>query len=367
MTRPCVVQKYGGSSMADVEGIRSVAARVVQTRRTGVDVVVVVSAMGNTTNELLALASEISPTPGRRELDLLISVGERVSMTLLAMAIQELGEPAQSFTGSQSGIITDTQHVAAAVIEVRPYRIRRALDEGQIAIVAGFQGVSQTGEVTTLGRGGSDTTAVVLTAALGAEYCEICSDVDGVYSADPRVVHDAERLDELSLDSAMAMAQAGSKVLLVDALDQAARHGVTLSAGATQKASGSGTRVSPGPVSEPVVGIAADCELWLVPSGAERVAFQGAVRAHLVDGRILVDGRNLPDPSTWDTEALPVATVSVIGRAVVTDPAVSSRASQAVRGIAPNAIFWASGATWTAMVSREHADNVEVALHTAVR
>ena len=141
--RPVVVQKYGGSSVADVERIRSVAERVVQTRRTGVDVVVVVSAMGNTTNELLALASEISSTPGRRELDLLISVGERVSMTLLAMAIQELGEPAQSFTGSQSGIITDTQHVAAAVIEVRPHRIRRALDDGQIAIVAGFQGVSE--------------------------------------------------------------------------------------------------------------------------------------------------------------------------------------------------------------------------------
>ena len=199
MSRRCVVQKYGGSSVADVARIRTVAERVVETRRTGVDVVVVVSAMGNTTNELLALASEISPDPGRREVDLLISVGERVSMTLLAMAIEALGEPAQSFTGSQSGIITDNQHVAARVIEVRPHRIRRALDEGRIAIVAGFQGVSLNGEVTTLGRGGSDTTAVVLTAALGADHCEICSDVDGVYTADPGSVTAARRLDELSL------------------------------------------------------------------------------------------------------------------------------------------------------------------------
>jgi aspartate kinase len=367
VARPCVVQKYGGSSVADVERIRSVAERVVQTRRTGVDVVVVVSAMGNTTNELLALAGEISASPGRRELDLLISVGERVSMTLLAMAIQELGEPAQSFTGSQSGIITDTQHVAAAVIEVRPHRIRRALDEGQIAIVAGFQGVSEAGEVTTLGRGGSDTTAVVLTAALGAEYCEICSDVDGVYSADPRIVAAAERLDELSIESAMAMARAGSKVLLVDALEQASQRGVTLSAGATHKASGSGTRISPGPVSDAVVGVAADDGLWLVPAGVDISAFQGAVRAHLLDGRILVDGRNLPDPGTWNTEALPVATVSAIGRSVVADPDVTLKAYQAIQAIAPDAVWWASGATWTAIVPRKYVQVAEEALHAAVR
>ncbi len=366
MARPCVVQKYGGSSVADVERIRSVAERVVQTRRTGVDVVVVVSAMGNTTNELLALAGEISSSPGRRELDLLISVGERVSMTLLAMAIQELGEPAQSFTGSQSGIITDTQHVAAAVIEVRPHRIRRALDDGQIAIVAGFQGVSQTGEVTTLGRGGSDTTAVVLTAALGAEYCEICTDVDGVYSADPRVVKAAERLDELSLDSAMAMARAGSKVLLVDALEQAAEHGVTLSAGATHKPSGSGTRIIPGPAADAVVGVAADDGLWLVSGASDPSAFHGAVRAVLVDGRMVVDGRNLPDPATWGMEAQPVATVSAIGRSVVTDPTMTMKAVHAVRQIVPDAVCWANGVTWTAIVSREQAQLAEQELHAAL-
>ena len=228
-----VVQKYGGSSVADVARIRSVAARVVATVHAGHQVVVAVSAMGNTTSELLALARSVSSRPGRRELDLLISVGERVSMTLLAMAIQDLGIDAASFTGSQSGIITDERHVAARVLEVRPYRIREALDAGQVAIVAGFQGVSRAREVTTLGRGGTDTTAVVLAAALGAEYCEICSDVDGIYSADPRVVPQARKLDEMPLDGAIALGAAGSKVLLTDALEYARRHGVKLHAGAT--------------------------------------------------------------------------------------------------------------------------------------
>ena len=366
MARPCVVQKYGGSSVADVARIRGVAERIVQTRREGKDVVVVVSAMGNTTNELLALAAEISPNPGRRELDLLISVGERVSMTLLAMAIQELGEPAQSFTGSQSGIITDTQHVAATVVEVRPHRIRRALDEGQIAIVAGFQGVSQTGEVTTLGRGGSDTTAVVLTAALEAEYCEICSDVDGVYTADPRVVSEALRLDDVPLDAVMSMARSGSKVLLVDALEQAAKHGVTLSAGATSKASGSGTRIVPGPTPDAVVGVAADSGLWLLPSGAEPSGFRGAIRAQLADGRIVVDGRNLPDPSTWGVSAAPVATVSAVGRSVVSDPDVSKRAMNAVKSVCSDATCWAVGDTWTVMVERQMATEVERVVHAAL-
>ena len=366
MSRPCVVQKYGGSSVSNVAQIRAVAERVVKTRREGLDVVVVVSAMGNTTNELLALASEISPNPGRRELDLLISVGERVSMTLLAMAIQELGEPAQSFTGSQSGIITDTQHVAAAVVEVRPYRIRRALDEGQIAIVAGFQGVSRTGEVTTLGRGGSDTTAVVLTAALGAEYCEICSDVDGVYSADPRVVDQAKRLDEIPLDAAIAMSRSGSKVLLAEALEQAAENGVTLSAGATAKPAGSGTRIPPGPVPDAVVGVAADSALWLIQAGEDLGFCRGSVRAHLVDGRTLVDGRNLPDPDTWGVDALPVAAISVVGRSVVADPIVRSKAIEAVQRIVPDAESWANGDTWTVLIGREAASAVEAAVHDAL-
>jgi len=364
--RQCVVQKYGGSSVSDVARIRAVAERVVQTRRSGVDVVVVVSAMGNTTSELLALANEVSERPGRRELDLLISVGERVSMTLLAMAIQDLGEPAQSFTGSQSGIITDNHHVAARVLEVRPYRIRRALDEGQIAIVAGFQGVSSDGEVTTLGRGGSDTTAVVLTAALGASYCEICSDVDGVYSADPRTVPTANRMDEVSLEAALEMAHAGSKVLLAEALEQAQRLEVTLMAGATRNPAGSGTRVTPGARDSSVVAIARDEGLYLTPAGADLGPMAGAITAHLADGRALIDGRNLPDATTWDTPARAVATVSVIGREIVRRPALTARAMTAIRACCEPEAVWAQGTRLTALVERDQAAPIEARLHAAL-
>ena len=183
-----VVQKYGGSSVADVGKLRYVAERVMQTARRGHQVVVVVSAMGDTTDELLAMAKQLSPNPERRELDMLLSAGERISMALLSMAIRELGGDAISFTGSQSGIITNDRHVDARIIEVRPFRVQDELARGRIVVVAGYQGVSYKREVTTLGRGGSDTTAVAMAAALDAEYCEICSDVDGVYSADPRVV-----------------------------------------------------------------------------------------------------------------------------------------------------------------------------------
>ena len=366
MKRRCVVQKYGGSSVADVQRIRAVAERVVATRRTGVDVVVVVSAMGNTTSELLALAREVSNNPGRRELDLLISVGERVSMTLLAMAIQDLGEPAQSFTGSQSGIITDTHHVAARVLDVKPHRIQRALDDGQIAIVAGFQGVSKTGEVTTLGRGGSDTTAVVLTAALGAEYCEICSDVDGVYTADPRNVSDAQRMEDVSLDAAISMAEAGSKILLAEALAQAKAKGVTLMAGATNKASGTGTRVRPEAVEETVVGIARDEHLYVAEAGVDLRLVAGAITARLTDGRAVIDGRNLPDSATWGFIPQPVATVSAIGQAVVSDPSVTQLAKTAIGAVAEDPLIWAQGNRLTAMVAREEAAEVERALHAAL-
>ncbi|HLT39844.1 MAG TPA: aspartate kinase, partial [Enhygromyxa sp.] len=191
---PIVVQKYGGSSVADVDRIKQVAARIVETRKQGKRLVVVVSAMGKTTDQLLARAREISPSPSRRELDMLLSCGERISMALLSMAVSELGFESISLTGSQCGIITNDRHSGARIIEVRPIRVQDELDKGRIVIVAGFQGVSYKREVTTLGRGGSDTTAVALAAALGAEYCEICSDVDGVYTADPRVVSAAQML-----------------------------------------------------------------------------------------------------------------------------------------------------------------------------
>lgn len=369
-----VVQKYGGSSVADVPRVRQVARRVLETVEQGWRVVVVVSAMGNTTNELLALARQVSARPGRRELDLLVSVGERVSMTLLAMAIEDLGVPAASFTGSQSGIVTDEEHVAASVIEVRPGRIQRALDEGKVAIVAGFQGVSRTGEVTTLGRGGSDTTAVVLAAALGAAWCEICSDVDGVYSADPRVVPGARRLDALSLEAGLALARAGSKVLLADALEHARRLGVTLSAAATARPPGSGTRLPPGATPDGVVGVAADTELreLLLDDEGLLSALPNALRAVLpTEGglRVLVDQRNLHGALAWPAgvrDLGPTATVSAIGRAAVSDPVVSARAAAAVRATGPARAWWASGETWTAAVDRGQAGSAQRALHEAL-
>src|SRR5215471_10788284 len=192
-----VVQKYGGSSVADVARLERVAERVANTVAAGKRVCVVVSAMGKTTDELIALAKKITDAPPRRELDMLLSTGERIAMALLAMAIQKRGLEAISFTGSQSGIITNDRHSGARIIEVRPVRIQDELDRGRVVIVAGFQGMSYKREITTLGRGGSDTTAVALAAALSAEYCEICSDVDGVYTADPRVVPDAKHLPSL--------------------------------------------------------------------------------------------------------------------------------------------------------------------------
>jgi aspartate kinase len=222
-----VVQKYGGSSVADAERIKRVAERIVATRRLGHEVVVVVSAMGDTTDELLELAKHITPLPSGRELDMLLTAGERISMALLAMAISTLGLEARSFTGSQAGVITDSVHGKARIIDVSPGRIRTALDEDAIAIVAGFQGVSQsTRDITTLGRGGSDTTAVALGAALGADVCEIYTDVDGVYTADPRIVPRARRLDRISYEEMLEMAACGAKVLMLRCVEYARRYGI---------------------------------------------------------------------------------------------------------------------------------------------
>ncbi|MGE5246172.1 MAG: aspartate kinase [Betaproteobacteria bacterium] len=228
-----VVQKYGGSSVADVARLKQVAARVMATRRAGHDVVVVVSAMGHSTDELLALAKQVSPNPDRRELDMLLTAGERIAMALLSMAIRELGGDAISFTGSQSGIITNDRHVDARIVEVRPFRVQDELARGRIVVIAGYQGVSYRREVTTLGRGGSDTTAVAMAAALGAEYCEICSDVDGVYTADPRVVPDAQRIPTLSYEETQELAESGARVLNAQAVEFAKAQGIAIYARAT--------------------------------------------------------------------------------------------------------------------------------------
>ncbi|MEU1269937.1 aspartate kinase [Streptomyces sp. NPDC005799] len=224
-----VVQKYGGSSVADAEGIKRVAKRIVEAKKNGNQVVVVVSAMGDTTDELIDLAEQVSPMPAGREFDMLLTAGERISMALLAMAIKNLGHEAQSFTGSQAGVITDSVHNKARIIDVTPGRIRTALDEGNIAIVAGFQGVSQDKkDITTLGRGGSDTTAVALAAALDAEVCEIYTDVDGVFTADPRVVKKARKIDWISFEDMLELASSGSKVLLHRCVEYARRYDIPI-------------------------------------------------------------------------------------------------------------------------------------------
>jgi aspartate kinase len=224
-----VVQKYGGSSVADAESIKRVAQRIVSTKRDGHDVTVVVSAMGDTTDELIDLANQVSPLPTARELDMLLTSGERISMALLAMAIANLGHEARSFTGSQAGVITDGSHGRARIIDVTPGRIRGALDEGLIAIVAGFQGVSQDSkDITTLGRGGSDTTAVALAAALGADVCEIYTDVDGIFTADPRIVPAARRIPDISYEEMMEMAACGAKILHLRCVEYARRYGMPI-------------------------------------------------------------------------------------------------------------------------------------------
>ena len=220
-----IVQKYGGSSVADAEGMKRVANRIVAAKRDGNQVVVVVSAMGDTTDELIELAKQITPMPSGRELDMLLTAGERISMALLAMAITNLGHEARSFTGSQAGVITTSTHGRARIIDVTPGRIQEALKEGAIAIVAGFQGISQdTKDVTTLGRGGSDTTAVALAAALDADVCEIYTDVDGVFSADPRVVPNARKLKTVTYEEMLELAASGAKVLHLRCVEYARRY-----------------------------------------------------------------------------------------------------------------------------------------------
>ena len=224
-----IVQKYGGSSVADAESIKRVAKRIVETRKAGNEVVVAVSAMGDTTDELLDLAHEVTPLPDPRELDMLLTTGERISMALLAMAIKSMGVEARSYTGSQAGMITDARHGSARIVDVTPVRLREALDEGAIAIVAGFQGFNRDSkDITTLGRGGSDTTAVALAAALGADVCEIYTDVDGVFTADPRIVPRAHKIDTITSEEMLELAAAGAKVLYIRAVEYARRHGVVL-------------------------------------------------------------------------------------------------------------------------------------------
>jgi aspartate kinase len=290
-----VVQKYGGSSVADLEKLRKVAGRIMETRRQGHDVVVVVSAMGDTTDDLLAMAKRVSPSPDRRELDMLLTAGERISMALLSIAIRELGGDAISFTGSQSGIITNDRHVDARIIEVRPFRVQDELARGKIVVIAGFQGVSYRREVTTLGRGGSDTTAVAMAAALNADYCEICSDVDGVYSADPRIVPTARRIGVLSYEETQEMAEAGAKVLNAQAVEFAKDKGIAIYARATTgrlpgpdpSLDGTVVRRNPPRMPGTVVGVASERDVLVLESDANIDEVLSALDEHHVAGKQL--------------------------------------------------------------------------------
>ena len=257
---PIVVQKYGGSSVADVQKMQKVADRIAATKAAGRDIVVVVSAMGDTTDDLLSLAKQVCESPSRRELDMLLSAGERISMALLSMALNARGVPAVSFTGSQSGIVTNDAHTNARIVEVRPFRVQDELAQGKVVIVAGYQGVSYRRDITTLGRGGSDTTAVALAAALEAD-CEIYSDVEGVYTADPRVVPDARRLAELSYEEMQELAESGAKVLNAQAVEFAKERGIAIYARATR--GGKETVVRKFPPRSPgrVVGVASETGL----------------------------------------------------------------------------------------------------------
>ena len=334
-----IVQKYGGSSVGDVERIRKAAERVAARRAEGHQMVVVVSAMGDTTDELLELARKISSDPPRRELDMLLTCGERVSMALLSMALHQLGVPAISFTGSQSGIITDDNHSGARILEVRPVRIREELGRGKVVIVAGFQGVSRQREVTTLGRGGSDTTAVALAAALGAEVCELLSDVDGVYSADPRVVPEARKLERLDYDTMQEMAAAGARVLNAQAVEFARAAGIVLHAGLAHGA-GTGTRVTSERV--PVRAVATDAEIRVlsVPSGGLSAVLDWLGERHIplrllhtasaAPTLLVVPLQDLHAVEVFDTtmrsfgaQIRPgLGTVSVVGPGVGTDPSL---------------------------------------------
>jgi aspartate kinase len=346
--RPVIVQKYGGSSVADVAKIGKVADRVVAAKAEGADVVVVVSAMGKTTDQLIALAHSVADVggakfePARRELDMLVSTGERVSMSLLSIAIQARGVPAISFTGSQSGILTNDRHFDARIIEVRPHRIEDELHRGNVVIVAGYQGMSYRREITTLGRGGSDTTAVALAAALRADRCEIYSDVDGVYSADPRVVPDARHLPELDHELLEEMAESGAKVICAQAVEWAKRRGITIVARSTFEV-GRETVIRPTEGFERVHARAVSSEakvLFATWSGLDVAASRAALDAsglgfkdlvmHDGGGQVLIPLLNIPSPDAARRAlegALPsatihegVATVSVVGDGLANGP-----------------------------------------------
>ncbi len=378
-----VVQKFGGSSVADAEKIRKVAQRVKARRDAGWKLVVVVSAMGDTTDELLQLAKKISADPPRRELDMLLTCGERISMALLSMALHEQGVSAISFTGSQSGIITDDTHAQARIVEVKCARIEEELEKDRVVIVAGYQGVSKRREVTTLGRGGSDTTAVALAAALGAD-CEIYSDVDGVFSADPRVVPSAAKLEALSFEEMQELAAAGAKVLNAQAVEFAREKGIVIHARSTHSA-GTGTAIQATSAPSRVKGVTGDDDVWVFATEGRPDALLELLDARQVKGRNLLwdaAGRALAVVTLQDVhgpEALRAklppevsviddhGTVTCVGTGLNADWSISRKALATARAIgAPVIASYSSALQLTLVVSRIHVKPLTKALHEAL-
>jgi aspartate kinase len=379
-----VVQKYGGSSVADIAKLERVAERVVATARHGKQVCVVVSAMGRTTDDLIRLAHQITDSPPRRELDMLLSTGERITMALLAMAIQKRGLEAISFTGSQSGIITNDRHSGARIIEVRPVRIQDELERNKVVIVAGFQGMSYRREITTLGRGGSDTTAVALAAALGAA-CEICSDVDGVYTADPRVVPDAQRLNSISYQEMQELAEHGAKVLNAQAVEWARTSGIRIHARATH-GEGGGTLVGAEDTGREACGVTTARGLVRLRLNASATALGAPLAERGVSlWRLADDGAG--SVALFGTEDLPdwvdlrrfledrfgapleitenLAAVSVVGTALGSANQCARALSEAARTGAPVLGIDSSPLRITLLVKPEDAPALARALHQA--
>lgn len=379
MKRDRVVQKFGGSSVADPERLGQVADRVAATARSGRRVVVVVSAMGKSTDQLLELARSVTKEPPRRELDMLLSTGERISMALLAMALEARGLSAISFTGSQSGILTNDRHSGARIIEVRPIRIEDELERGKVVIVAGFQGMSYKREITTLGRGGSDTTAVALAAALGAD-CEIYSDVDGVYSADPRVVAEAARLESLGYDEMQELAEHGAKVLNAQAVAWAARAGIVIharaSSGSTQETRivsstvGSTARVVTGTKR---VTLVRGPESVLTILTEEGIALRGASSSSDAgsDTWVRLVRDDIPDWARVERRLVAagatiseVGEVSIVGGGIGADPSAIEKALAACRNADLAVLGWdASPLRLSLRVAEARVDDVVRVLH----
>lgn len=381
-----VVQKYGGSSVADVAKIKLVAQRIARTKATGKKVVVVVSAMGKTTNQLIEKAKAVADSPSRRELDMLLTCGERESMALLSMACAEQGLEAISLTGSQAGILTNDRHSGARIVEVRPFRVEDELDRGMVVIVAGFQGVSYKREVTTLGRGGSDTTAVALAGALRADYCEICSDVDGVYSADPRIVSAAELLNAISHDEMLELAAQGAKVLHDASVEFARKSGIALYARATNK-DGGGTRIDFAPERErqvaAVTGQSALIRLKVVGGAAVEQTMQIIEAASIPLTHLDLEGAELrcwftiADVPDWSqvrkrldnvlgqqVELGEEGCVTIVGHGIGANPGIINKARQTAvgAGVPLNAVS-VSPLRVTLWCDRRHVEELVRALH----